>query len=64
GGLFSVNYKPSTVVLNLYDSPTSNQSTYQRANSRGSAAIPEGLKQKYEKAKPFVNGLLRQLRSF
>lgn len=65
GGLFSVNYQPSTVVLNLYESPgMNNQQTYQSANRRGSAAIPESLKQKYEKAKPFVQGLLRQLRSF
>lgn len=63
GGYFSVNYKPSTVVLNLYDSPGMNNApSYTRHNSLGSAAIPGNLKQKYEKAKPFIQGLLRQLR--
>lgn len=58
GGWFTVNFKPSTVVLNLYESPAINQ----RHNNIGSTAIPEGLKQKYSKYKPLIQGLLKQLR--
>lgn len=54
GGWFPVGYQPSTVVLNIYDSanPAANhkQDELQR------------LKDKYKKCKPFIQGLLNQIR--
>jgi|GEM_PF-6408166 len=63
GGLFPVGYQPSTVVLNIFESPNMlAETTNHRSNNKYSAAIPDGIKQKYNKYKPFVQQLIKGIR--
>lgn len=52
GGLFTVGYKQSSVVLNLFESPNPN---------RRAAGIPEELKQKVNKYKPLLQKALKYI---
>jgi hypothetical protein len=55
GGWFTVDYQPSTVVLNIYDSPSIN-------NGHSASQIPQELKQKFNKFKPFIQRVLNEIR--
>lgn len=64
GGWFPVGYQPSTVVLNIYDAPGMNNQTYSATSTTNHKHSEElqRLKDKYKKCKPFIQGLLNQIR--